>query len=277
MNIIINIKNRYKIIAVLTAIIALVLALAFCFNTCIDFQNQTQEIQTEPNTTVVVTTVPPTGPIEPFAKEHNLSTSEWPDELVELLKRNPETEEFVLNYPLKKDLNPEIDLSEHENSESVPLFMQWDERWGYAPYGDDMIAISGCGPTCLSMVSVYLLNDGTYNPKYMAEFSETNGYCIPNDGSSWTLISEGGKKLGLNITELKLEESSIVQNLEAGNPVICIMGPGDFTESGHYIVLTDYIDGKFKVNDPNSKIHSEKLWSFQDLQGQVLNLWACSV
>lgn len=276
MKIIVSLKNKYKNIIILTVIIVLILALAFCVNTCIDSKSKVEEAL--PSTIVAETTEQPTSsPIESFAKEHNLSISEWPNELLDLLNRNPETEEFVLNYPLKKDLKPEIDLSEYENAESVPLFMQWDERWGYAPYGDDMIAISGCGPTCLSMVSVYLLHDTTYNPKYVAEFSEENGYCIPGDGSSWTLISEGGKQLGLNVTELNLQEDIIIQNLESGNPIICIMGRGDFTDGGHYIVLTDYIDGKFKVNDPNSKIRSEKLWSFQELESQISNLWVCSV
>jgi cell division septal protein FtsQ len=35
--------------------------------------------------------------IRNFAKENNLSISEWPDELIELLDKNPETKDFVLN------------------------------------------------------------------------------------------------------------------------------------------------------------------------------------
>lgn len=29
----------------------------------------------------------------------------------------------------------DIDLSEHLDSEAVPLLMQWDERWNYIMYG----------------------------------------------------------------------------------------------------------------------------------------------
>ena len=71
-----------------------------------------------------------------------------------------------------------------------------------------------------------------------------------------------------------LDENRIRTNLEAGVPVICVMGPGDFTTSGHFIVLTGLDDGKFRVNDPNSIANSEKLWSYEQIAGQIKNLWA---
>ena len=152
--------------------------------------------------------------IRNFAKENNLSISEWPDELIELLDKNPETKDFVLNYPLKKNVTMEVDLIEYKDCDSVPLFMQWDERWGYNQYAGELMGISGCGPTCLSMVSVYLLNNTDYTPQYTAEFAETNGYSVSGNGSSWTLISNGGEELGLDITEIPLVEKRIIDNLE---------------------------------------------------------------
>lgn len=213
--------------------------------------------------------------IAAFAKAHDLSLDAWPEELIELLEKNPDTKDFVLNYPLKKDLRPSIDLSEYKNSSSVPLLFQWDERWGYTQYGNEIMGLSGCGPTCLSMVCIYLLNDAKYTPRYVADFAQRNGYCVPGSGSAWTLISKGGEELGLDITEIPLDENRIIRNLEAGNPVICVMGPGDFTTTGHFIVLTGYENGKIKVNDPNSPTRSEMLWDFDDIKGQIRNLWAC--
>ena len=54
------------------------------------------------------------------------------------------------------------------------------------------------------------------------------------------------------------------------------MGPGDFTSSGHYIVLTGVEDGSFRVNDPNSRLRSQRLWSYEELEGQIRNIWAIS-
>ncbi len=213
--------------------------------------------------------------IAAFAKTHDLSLDAWPAGLIELLESNPDTKDFVLNYPLKKDLTPSVDLSECKNSKSVPLLLQWDERWGYTEYGNEIMGLSGCGPTCLSMVCVYLLNDTKFTPRYVADFAQRNGYCVPGSGSAWTLISQGGEELGLDITEIPLDENRIIRNLEAGNPIICVMGPGDFTTTGHFIVMTGYADGKIKVNDPNSPTRSEMLWNFDDIKGQIRNLWVC--
>ncbi len=227
----------------------------------------------------------PTGPaytggnnlVEAFAKEHHLALSEWPAYLIDMLEKNPDTKDFVLNYPLKKDLAPEIDLREYVNSSQVPLLLQWDERWGYTQYGNEMMGISGCGPTCLSMVCIYLLDDPKYSPKYIADFAIENGYCVPGNGSSWTLISKGGVTLGLDVTELPLDKNRIIRNLQVGNPIICVMGPGDFTTTGHFIVMTGYVDGKISVNDPNSPTRSNMLWEYEDIKDQIRNLWACRI
>lgn len=213
--------------------------------------------------------------VQAFAQRHGLRIDDWPDHLIALLEKNPETEDFVLNYPLRKDLDPVIDLSEYENSGSVPLFMQWDKRWGYDQYAGELMGISGCGPTCLSMVCIYLLKDARYTPEYIADFAERNGYSVSGNGSAWTLISVGGEALGLDVTEIPLDENRIIRNLEAGNPIICVMGPGDFTTTGHFIVMTQYVDGKIKVNDPNSKARSEMLWELSDITYQIRNLWVC--
>ena len=206
-----------------------------------------------------------------YAKAHGLTYGDYPPSLVALLERNPETAKFVLEYPVWEDV--EYDLGEYENSLQVPLFMQWDQRWGYEKYGSDVIGITGCGPTCLAMVGYYLTGDSWYTPENVAAFSWDRGYYAAGYGSSWTLISEGGVELGLEVTEIPLVKQRMTDNLEVGNPIILAMGPGDFTESGHYIVLTGMEDGKFRINDPNSRANSERLWSYEEIEDQIRNIW----
>ena len=210
--------------------------------------------------------------VKTYADEHDISYGAYPESLIGLLERNPETREFVLEYPLYQQ--EAYDLTEFDRETGVPLMLQWDQRWGYEKYGSDMIAITGCGPTCVAMVGYYLRGDGElFDPAAVAAFSEKNGYYATGYGSSWTLISEGAVKLGLDVTEIPLVEKRMKDNLEVGNPIICAMGAGDFTGSGHYIVLVGLKDGKFVVNDPNSVENSEKLWSYEQIQGQIRNLW----
>ena len=211
--------------------------------------------------------------VKAYADTHGLRYSDYPQELIDLLERNPETESFVLEYPLKKNCSADIDLSAYENSKTVPLFLQWDQQWGYIPYGSGAAGLTGCGPVCLSMAAYYITGDPAMSPDRIIQFALDNGYSVPGDGTSWTLISEGGVKLGLDVTEIPLVESRIYANLEAGNPIICVMGPGDFTTSGHYIVMVGLEDGMIRVNDPNSIANSQKLWSYDDISNQIRNLW----
>lgn len=212
--------------------------------------------------------------IKAFAEEQGISYGEYPLYIIELYQNNHETKDFVLNYPFREEL--ETDLSAYENSDTVPLFLQWDPMWGYEDYGSSCVAVTGCGPTCLAMVGYYLTGDPNMTPHQIAKFAEKSGYYEKGYGSSWTLISEGSAKLGLTATELPLVKKKMTDALEAGNPIILALGEGDFTSSGHYIVLTGVVDGQFTVNDPNSRENSEKLWSYEQLEGQIRNIWAIS-
>lgn len=211
--------------------------------------------------------------ITAFAEENGLRLSDYPEELRALLERNPETEDFVLHYPLEKDDPIEVDLSEYEGCTGVPLFLQWDRQWGRMAYGGKPAALTACGPVCLSMAAYCLTGDDAFSPDRMIEFAKKGGYYSPGSGSSWTLISEGAVKLGFDVTELPLVKKRIFDNLEAGSPIICAMGKGDFTTSGHFIVLVGLEDGLLRVNDPNSIANSGKLWKFEDIEDQFRNLW----
>ena len=210
--------------------------------------------------------------VKAFAEEKGVSYGEYPEELIALYERNPETRDFVLNYPFRKEEAP--DLSGFDRSEGVPLFLQWDPMWGYAEYGNSCIGITGCGPTCLAMAGYYLTGDDAMNPEQVARFAQRNGYYERGFGSSWTLISEGAEKLGLSVQELPLVKGKMVAALEEGKPIILALGPGDFTSRGHYVVLTGMEEGMFRVNDPNSLERSGKLWSYDQLEGQIRNIWA---
>lgn len=213
--------------------------------------------------------------VEAFADENGLSMDQWPEELIDLLERNPETREYVLYYPLRKDDPVQTDLTALAGADTVPMLYQWDARWGYTQYNENLMGLSGCGPTCLSMVCLYVLEDPAMTPQYLAKFSEENGYCTKGQGSSWTLFSEGGPKLGVEVIEIPLDENRIIRNLEVGNPIVCSMGPGDFTTGGHYIVMVGYEDGKIRVNDPNSPENTAKLWEYEKIKDQIRNLWVC--
>jgi hypothetical protein len=56
------------------------------------------------------------------------------------------------------------------------------------------------------------------------------------------------------------------------------MYPGDFTYTGHFIVLTGVdANGDIIVNDPNSRKNSEKHWSLETLIPQIRSIWKYTV
>ena len=65
--------------------------------------------------------------------------------------------------------------------------------------------------------------------------------------------------------------------LSGGKVLICSMWPGDFTTSGHFIVLTGLDEqGNIVLNDPNSIERSEKSWTMDVLLPQIRAVWSYS-
>lgn len=210
----------------------------------------------------------------PIVQEQGQPVQEYPESLLKLLELNPEAEAFVRGYFQNRDKHPEIDLSGEVVQGSIPLFLQWDERWGYETYGSDLIAITGCGPTCLSMVWCGLSGQTQWDPLSMARYAEKEGYYVKGAGTAWDFMKMGAEGLGLTVDEIAFDANHILAWLEGGNPIICAMRPGDFTTTGHFIVLSGLDEyGRVTVRDPNSRNNSEKAWEVEDLMPQIKNLW----
>ena len=197
-----------------------------------------------------------------YAKKKGIAVVDYPQSLVQLLERNPETKKFVSGYPFRV-MQP-VDLTGY-NSGGVPLFLQWDEQWGYLHYDNDFVGCTGAAPMCLAMAGYYLSGGGVeFYPDEIVAFAEENGY------KGDELISKGGKALGLKVTALAWEEQKIANYLKNGDPVIISTGSGEFSS---YIVLTGYFNGVVTINDPASRINSEKAWTLDELLPKSKKIW----
>ena len=196
----------------------------------------------------------------------------YPEEVLTALVNNLELKEFVKGY-LTADGTVKGGLSEEEMAQDYPLLLQWDSRWGYSPYGKNNIGISGCGPTCMSMVIYALTRNASATPDTLAAYSMDNGYYSQGAGTTWLFMTDAAKKYGLCANELGLDEAVMKQYLDLGHPIICAMRPGDFTTVGHFIMIYGYDENGFLINDPNSRERSSKHWDFDTLHYQIKNLW----
>lgn len=159
---------------------------------------------------------------------------------------------------------------------TAPYLYQTDPQWAEEPYAGGTVRENGCGPTCLSMVYVQLTGRSDLDPAGMARYSEANGY-VEGDMTSWALMTEGAAGLGLRGEELPADKDAVARALAEGRPIVCSMGPGDFTTTGHFIVLVGAdADGGIVVHDPNSAERSSRTWDCRLILSQCLNLWAFS-
>ena len=209
--------------------------------------------------------------IEAEKVQEVLDSDQYKDQLGELYKKNPETKEIILNrekysddlltwlfdhqealqwvidYPEQSARSEEelsaqglqaVDLKDYRIQNHIPVYFQWSEVWGYASYGSENIGMGGCGPTSLSMVATGLTGNTSFTPKYVADMSVNMGYYVDEVGTDWTLMTAGASELGINSAQLtNWSEDTLKSELSAGHPIICSMGPGDFTNQGHFIVL----------------------------------------
>ena len=197
-----------------------------------------------------------------------------PEELIEFYEKYPETAPYAWFYPEKSKIDYKIDLTNEVTKGTIPYFCQWDDRWGYKEYGSSFMGINGCGPTCITMVYCGLTGKTDINPYDMAIYVRDRGYYIPGSGTVWDTMNVIPAEIGLTVIDVPFSADGIRETLRAGHPIICNVGPGDFTKVGHYILLAGVDDeGKIIVHDPNSPERTAKHWDVDVLISQIRNVW----
>lgn len=156
----------------------------------------------------------------------------------------------------------------------IPHFVQWDERWGYSEYAGGPLGETGCGPTCLAMAYAGLTGRTDYPPNKMAEFATERYHAIDDVGTAWSLFDTGIEELGLRSEHLSVELEAFQDALDDGKLILLSVKKGDFTSSGHFILLWKYEGQQFSILDPFNVQLGKKLWRFADLSEQCSMAWA---
>jgi hypothetical protein len=139
-------------------------------------------------------------------------------------------------------------------------------------YGNSTLEQSGCCPTCLAMILTYLTCEDvlpTDLTDKSAKYLYSNGTDVTGN-YFYDLCSD----FDVKPTRLQnwWDPDTITDTLESGKPIILNVGAGNFTSSGHYIVLLGFDDnGDVIVADPNSVYNSTKTYSLDSLIAQTYN------
>lgn len=160
---------------------------------------------------------------------------------------------------------------------TMPHLYQTDPAWAEKPYGGGTVRANACGPTCMTMIYVYLTGRTDFDPGTLAAWADDRNFA-PTGATEWAFMVEGAAQLGITGTNITPARSTIESALKNGQPVIVSVNPGDFTVLGHYIVLKSIDDrGMVEVFDPNSPARSARRWGIQEIVLQTNNAWTYSV
>lgn len=161
-----------------------------------------------------------------------------------------------------------VTFYEGENGFNGRIYYYDQTDYADYPYGSyGTIKSHGCGPSSLAIAISSLLNED-HNPVEITNWACDNGYCT-SGGSYWSLIVDAPKKYGLSSQQVgtgKQDLQKVVDALSTGDSiVVAIMGPGNFTNGGHFITLTGINENQeVMVYDPNNGDENgrSKYWDF---------------
>ena len=195
--------------------------------------------------------------------------------LLELAAEEDEAVDFVAGLLDAYPSAASASYDEAVEKGSVPLLYQWDTRWGYREYCAGPIGTTGCCPTSLSMVYMGLTGKSDKTPADMAAIAAENGYAEDGQGTYATFLTDMAGQFGLQCEQFTPSTQNFLTYLQSGYVVICNVGPGDFTDSGHFFVATGLADdGTVEINDPYSSVRSAENWDAERIANQSIGMYA---
>ncbi len=165
-------------------------------------------------------------------------------------------------------------------------YLQTDPRWAkkdYSAKGEKTtIGASGCGPTAMAMV-LATWADPAVTPETECAWALSHGYKAPNQGTYYGYFRPAAMRCGLLCRQLN--SASIYGNaksslhakakeaLDTGGLVIACMGPGNWTRSGHYVLVWKIDGDTIYINDPASTKAGRTRGSYALFRQQVKYYW----
>ena len=165
-------------------------------------------------------------------------------------------------------------------------YLQTDPRWGsldYSAKGEKTtIRASGCGPTAMAMV-LATWADPAINPKTECAWALANGFKAPHQGTYYGYFEAAGRRFGLKT--YRLNYANLYGNdrsayhaqardaIDRGDLVIACMGKGNWTSSGHYVLVWKVDGDTIYINDPASTLARRTRGSWALFKQQVKYYW----
>lgn len=135
-------------------------------------------------------------------------------------------------------------------------YKQYDGKWGsklYTSTGNktQTMASSACGPTAMADV-VATFFDTNVTPYTLAQIAVKKGYRTVNSGTSWNFFKFMATQYEFSAFKQTSDHAAFLDALSKGALVVCSMGPGYWTNGGHFICAWKYDGTYIYANDPAS-------------------------
>lgn len=163
-------------------------------------------------------------------------------------------------------------------------YLQTDRQWAnqaYAVKGETAtVGGSGCGPTAMAMV-LATWADPKVTPGTECAWALAHGYKALNHGTFYGYFAPAAARYGLSCSQINYASlygnasssyhTQVKKALAAGDMVIACMGPGNWTRSGHFVLvwaLREDLDIVY-INDPASTLTRRTRGSWKLFRSQV--------
>lgn len=155
---------------------------------------------------------------------------------------------------------------------TLTYYNQSDSRWANYLYGgSDPLAVYGCGPTVMAML-VNSFTEHSCQPPDMAAWAAANHYWSSGYGTKHEFIIEGATAFGLKAESFQdLTAEGIMSELKSGHILVALMGQGHFSDSGHFIIITEnWTENQVRVADPARLERTQAAWDIQIILDELL-------
>ena len=179
--------------------------------------------------------------------------------LITLALNEPTAVEFVANYPSASKSS--MAYTDTVAKGSFPQLYTWDQRWGNVDYAGSALAVTGSGPTCLSMAYMGLVGNGNKTPADIAALATSDNLATGDEGTSGDFFTKEATGLSLTCTKYESSEDSLVTLLTNGAAVIVQLKANTVTTQAHWaLVVGRNGNGSAILYDPTSTAASTHEW-----------------
>ena len=178
-------------------------------------------------------------------------------------------------------------------NEKPVSYLQTDKRWAKWPYSNynenTNIGASGCGPTAMAMVIATWV-DPSVTPVTTCQWSLDHGYKATGNGTYQSYFVPQAAAYGLECYRVNTSSIQYMSSANAakyhqeahdavdeGHLVICLMGKGLWTSSGHFILWYSNDGDDVLINDPASTKAARLRNIFTKLKSEVRYYWVVKV